>query len=165
MTTLPPTALSFAPMPPSLAARYPSLPGDASWTALLADTSSDLGGLARWKVKVQQEPHGALGRIRLIVHAYRRSDVLDGQPAPFAKPLASTQRATRAEELSQGVVVELMHFSDAEEDSVVLAWTEAGDADLDFDGLETRPDSESRFAETIPLPIGALRAKYLRPEL
>lgn len=150
-------------MPPSLAARYPSLPGDASWTALLADTSSGLAGLARWKVNVRQETQAGLERVRLVVQAYRRSELVDGQPALYARPLASTQRAVLTEDLSCGITVELVHFSDTEEDSVVLAWSEAGDADLDFDGLETRPGAQSRFAETMPLPVGAFRAKYLRP--
>lgn len=150
-------------MPPSLAARYPSLPGDASWTALLADTSSGLGSLARWRVNVQQKPQGDLEQVRLIVQAYRRTDVVEGQPARFARPLASTLRSVPTEELSLGVTVELMHFADTQEDSVVLAWTEPGEADLDFDGLETRPGENCRFAETKPLPIGSLRAKYLTP--
>lgn len=152
MTTLPPTAMGVPPMPPSLAARYPSLPGDASWTALLAETSQGLGGLERWRVKVQQDARAGDTEVRqLVVQAYLRSDVKDGYPTDYARPLASTQRAVSSDELTRGVVVELLHFAEPGADSVVLAWTEAAVVDLDLDGLETRPTPSSRFAHTVPL--------------
>ncbi len=148
-------------MPAPLAARYPALPGDASWTALLADTSSDLGGLERWRVEVQQTPPRHAASLRLVVQAYRRGELIEGRPGPYARPIASAQRLVHSEDLLEGVVVDLMHFGDVaseEGDSVVVAWTEPAHTELDFDGLEARPGNQALAHVRALPPRSAFRA-------
>jgi len=154
MSTLPPTSpSSVPPLPIPMAARCPALTADASWTALLADTSSGLRGLERRRVRVRQPlstnaPEG----FRLVVQSYREREVIAGRPASYARPLASAQRAVSADQLRYGVQLDLMHFEgDEDEDVVVIAWAEEGEPDLDYDGLEARPPRSARWAAVEPL--------------
>jgi hypothetical protein len=157
MSSLPPTASGSIP-PPSPAARCPALSDTASWTALLADTSGELSGLGRRRVRVRQPVSSRASNhegLRLVVQSYRERDVLAGRPIPYARPLASTQRAVSADQLRFGVQLDLVHFEDAEdaqvEEVVVIAWAEVGEPDLDFDGLEARPPRSARWAAVEPL--------------
>ena len=153
MSTLPPTSLSsFPPAAMPVAVRCPALPGDMSWTALLADTSSGLSGLGRRRVRVRQRNQGgARDGLRLVVQSYRECDVVAGRPAPYARPLASAQRGVSSEQLTGGVQLDLVHFEDEDEDVVVIAWAEEGEPDLDYDGLEARPPRAARLAAVEPL--------------
>jgi hypothetical protein len=137
-----------------VAARCPSLPDDASWTALLADTSWGLSGLGRRRVRVRQRHvGGSTGEgLRLVVQSYRSDDVVAGRPTPYARPLSSTQRSVSTDQLSGGVQLDLVHFeNDDDDDVVVIAWAEEGEPDLDYDGLEARPPRAARLAAVEPL--------------
>jgi len=133
---------------------HPSLPGDASWVALLADTSTGLSGLARWKVLVSQKLRREEGVRHLVVQSYRRADVVEGRPTSYARPLASAQRSVDPQQLAQGVVVDLVNFDTEDHDSVVLAWTEPDKEDLDFEGMTARPGEDAELAEVQPLLPG-----------
>jgi hypothetical protein len=153
MSSLPPASLSLPPSRLPAPARYRALPGDASWTALLADTTWGMSGLARHRVRVRQAfttppPEG----LRLVVQSYRPADVASGRPSAYARPLASAQRAVSHEELSSGVQLDLVHFGDWDDEPLVIAWTEAGEPDLDYDGLEARPPASVRLARVDALP-------------
>lgn len=151
MSTVPPTASGSIPPPNPLAARCPALVDEASWTSLLADTSSGLTGLGRRRVRVHQRgAHGHEG-LRLVVQSYRERDVIAGRPRPYARPLASAQRAVSPDQLHFGVQLDLVQFEGDDEDVVVIAWMEDGDTDLDFDGLEARPPRSARWAAVEPL--------------
>jgi hypothetical protein len=82
----------------------------------------------------------AVSEYRLIVQSYSPANIVDGVPRAHARPLASAQRSVTAEELSQGVAVDVVELGGHDTDSPVLvAWLERGAADLDFDGRRARP--------------------------
>jgi hypothetical protein len=157
MSSMPPSAPGSIPPPNHLAARCPALSDTASWTALLADTSDSLNGLGRRRVRVRQ-PVGHRASVssheglRLVVQSYRERDVAAGRPLSYARPLASAQRAVSQDQLRFGVQLDLVHFEDDDDDVVVIAWSEEGEPDLDFDGLEVRPPRSARWAAVEPLP-------------
>jgi hypothetical protein len=153
MSTLPPTApSSVPPLSIPVAARCPALLADSSWTALLADTSSGLRGLARRRVRVRQPASSSAPEgLRLVVQSYREREVIAGRPASYARPLASAQRAVSADQLRYGVQLDLMQFESGDEDVVVIAWAEEGEPDLDYDGLQARPPRSARWAAVEPL--------------
>jgi hypothetical protein len=153
MSTLPPSALSgVAPLSVPPPARCPALPGGTSWTSLLADTAWGMAGLGRRRVRVRQRAQGAPREaLRLVVQSYREGDVVAGRPTPYARPLSSAQRGVSTEELTRGVMLDLVHFDAEDEHVVVIAWAEEGEPDLDFDGLEARPPRGSRLAAVEPL--------------
>ena len=70
--------------------------------------------------------------------------VLDdlGVPVGDARPSGSTQRFVTAEELRDGVWVDLVQLEAAAE-AVLIAWIEWDEADLDFDAHPTLPSSLS----------------------
>jgi hypothetical protein len=148
---MPPPSLSIVPISIPVAARCPSLPADMSWTALLADTSWGLAGLGRRRVRVRQRGHRGSEGLRLVVQSYREQDVVAGRPTPYARPLASTQRAVSSDQLRGGVQLDLVHFESDHDDVVVIAWAEEGDADLDYDGLQARPPRAGALAAVEPL--------------
>ena len=82
-------------------------------------------------------------RYRLVVQAYAPGSLTQGSlPGGASRPLASAQRAVSAEELRQGVAVDVMQLGGefrAVHDPTVVAWVEPGDADLDYHGLRARP--------------------------
>jgi hypothetical protein len=160
MSTVPPTASGSIPPPNYLAARCPALSDTASWTALLADTAGGLDGLGRRRVRVRHpgSPHAAAVHstaghsapaegLRLVVQSYRERDVSAGRPLAYARPLSSAQRAVSPDQLRYGIQLDLVHFQDQDDDDVVvIAWSEEGEPDLDFDGLEARPPRSARWA-------------------
>jgi hypothetical protein len=148
MSTLPPSALSgAAPVSVPPPARCPALSVATSWTALLADTSWDMAGLGRRRVRVRQRSVGVPREaLRLVVQSYRECDVVAGRPTAYARPLSSAQRGVTSEELIGGVLLDLVHFDAEDEQVVVIAWSEEGEPDLDFDGLEARPPRAGRLA-------------------
>jgi hypothetical protein len=69
-----------------------------------------------------------------------------------ARPVGSAQRAVTADELRHGVQVNLVEFAGRAEargaaaEPVVVAWIEAGEPNLEFDGLTARPGPHSLSA-------------------
>lgn len=113
-----------------------------SWMALLAATTlGDAADALRAEVKANGLAEGA--SYRLVVQSY---DVLDGRliPSLRQRPVASVQRAVTAAELRRGVSVPLVQMREANA-PVVVAWVEAGEPDLEFDGRTSRPGRGSVY--------------------
>lgn len=147
MTTLAPPPPSLSAAPPPLSTRFPSLPADSSWTALLAATEWGVNRLGRQQVWVRHRVVPTEGWLRLIVQCYREADLVEGRPGRYARPLGSAQRTVSAVELARGVRVDVVHFeSEDDADVAVIAWAEPGDAELEYDGLELRPSAETPLA-------------------
>jgi hypothetical protein len=111
-----------------------------SWLALLAATTlGDGAGTVRAEVRADGVGEGAY---RLVVQSY---DVTDGRvPGNDARPVGSAQRAVTADELRAGVRVNLLELRAREvagsgTTPMVVAWIEAGQPDLEFDGRRARP--------------------------
>jgi hypothetical protein len=100
-----------------------------------------------------------VGPYRLVVQSY---DATDGPvPGRYVRPVGSLQRAVTAEELRDGVRVELLELrgrtasearataggmvSQRDITPLVVAWVEAGKPDLEFDGRNARPRPGSMF--------------------
>lgn len=112
-----------------------------SWIALLAATTlGDAAGTLH--AKVRAVGLSVDGAYRLIVQSY---DASDGPvPGRDARPVGSLQRAVTADELRAGVHVDLLELRDGTNASgidrpVVVAWVEAGEPNLEFDGRTARP--------------------------
>lgn len=116
--------------------------------ALVAATTLGLQAIQRVRAEVSMG-EGQLGsdsvsEYRLIVQSYSPANIVDGVPRAHARPLASAQRSVTAEELSQGVAIDVVEFDGQDTDSPVLvAWLERGTADLDFDGRRARPGRDA----------------------
>ena len=112
-----------------------------SWLALLAATTlGDGADTLRAEVRATDVSEGAY---RLVVQSY---DATDGPvPGPGARPIGSTQRTVTADELRQGVRVDLLELREqgagevSRERPMVVAWIEAAAQDLEFDGRTARP--------------------------
>jgi len=109
---------------------------------LAATTLGDAAGTLRAEVRAQGLSSEAL--YRLVVQSYDASDGASGLPAQDARPVGCLQRAVTADELREGVRVDLLELrQNAAEagarEPVVLAWIEAGEPDLEFDGRTARP--------------------------
>jgi hypothetical protein len=109
--------------------------------ALLAKTTlGSLAGTVRAEVKTDAVADD--GSYRLVVQSY---DSRDGK----AKPVGSVQRAVTGAELRKGVRIDLVELRDApansSDDSMVVAWVEVGDPDLEFDGRMARPQPGSVY--------------------
>jgi hypothetical protein len=117
-----------------------------SWLALLAATTvGDGADTVRAEVKAEVSK----GDYRLVVQSY---DATDGSlPGREARPVGSLQRAVTADELREGVRVNLLELRDrgltesVRERPVVVAWIEAGAPDLEFDGRKARPVAGSVY--------------------
>jgi hypothetical protein len=86
------------------------------------------------------------GAYRLVVQSY--DQVASGLPARAARPVGSLQRAVTADELRNGVRVNLLELRDSAGEAtapLVVAWIEAGDPDLEFDGRAARPQPGSIY--------------------
>jgi hypothetical protein len=127
--------------------------GSASWLALVAATS--LGeahaGTVRAEIKLSPEVFASgPGRYRLIVQSYDRQVRGVTDIPGSARPRASTQRAVSAEDLKQGVKIDLVELTDRsepapEEPGMVVAWVEPGEPDLEFDARRARPTPGSFY--------------------
>lgn len=112
-----------------------------SWLALLAATT--LGdGADTLHAEIRAKGVGE-GAYRLVVQSY---DATDGPvPGREARPVGSLQRVVTADELRQGVRVDLLELREqgapepGRDKARVVAWIEAGAADLEFDGRTARP--------------------------
>lgn len=115
---------------------------------LAATTLGDAADTVRAEVKANGLSESA--HYRLVVQSY---DERDGQmPGRRAKPVGSVQRAVTAAELRNGVKVSLLELRAASangvavtDDPMVVAWVEAGQPDLEFDGRQARPGAGSVY--------------------
>jgi hypothetical protein len=112
-----------------------------SWIALLAATTvGDAAATLRAEVRAEGLSDDA--PYRLVVQSYDASDgVLPGR---HERPVGSAQRAVTAGELRQGVYVDLLELRNGATTPhtgapVVVAWIEAGEPNLEFDGRMARP--------------------------
>lgn len=119
-----------------------ALKAAVSWLSLVAATTAGMGPTATVRTCVRADVAEDLGELRLVVHSYLPGQ-LSGRAVPSAadRPMSSTQRAVTAEELRQGVVIEMVQpaTDSCEGAPVVFAWVEPGRANLDFDALLARP--------------------------
>lgn len=111
-----------------------------SWLALLAAaTLGDGASTVHAEVRADSVRDGAY---RLVVQSYDR--------AGAARPVGSIQRAVTADELRNGVHVNLVELRGPQAAGrpaapVIVAWIEAGGPDLEFDGLTARPQPGSSY--------------------
>lgn|SRR5690606_17275909 len=124
--------------------------GADSWTSLVA-TTCGLDVLGRLRVAVRARSAG-LERGRLVVQVFSKAGA-------YARPVAAAQRAITRDELVRGVDVTLHPQArlPASSEFHVLAWIEAGEPDLEYDGLRAVPKS--------PVSLGRVRAMRNRAEL
>jgi hypothetical protein len=117
-----------------------------SWLALLAATTLGDGvDTLRAEVRADGLTDGAY---RLVVQSYARTD--GGVPSLSERPLGSAQRAVTADELRSGVQMSLLELREtfgesASQSPFVVAWIEAGEPDLEFDGRTARPGPGSVY--------------------
>jgi hypothetical protein len=121
-----------------------------SWIALLAATTlGDAAGTLHAEVRANGLASG--GAYRLVVQSY---DASHGRvPGRDARPVGSVQRAVTADELRDGVHIDLLELREGAAGQVpggpvVVAWVEAGDPDLEFDGRTARPAPGSVYGVT-----------------
>lgn len=122
--------------------------GHASWIALVAATTLGAVQFASLRAEIKAEPgvavDDAAGEYRLVVQSYASdgSVAADGLPAVGAKALASSQRAITAQELREGIAVDILQVGgDADASQpIVIAWVELGQPNLEFDALRARPN-------------------------
>lgn len=117
-----------------------------SWLALLAATTlGDGAGTVHAEVRADGLRDGAY---RLVVQSY---DAAGGSvPGRDARPVGSAQRAVTADELREGVRVNLLELRERAAEGgaaspMVVAWIEAGEPDLEFDGRTARPQPGSVY--------------------
>ena len=131
----------------------------ASWMALVAATTLGSSQVAAVRARVSadegpeptaSDPSG----YRLIVQSYAPGTLTSDQlPGEYARPLGSTQRAVTQEELRRGVSVDVLELGDDGElprAAVVVAWVEAGQPDLEYDGLRARPAPGAVYGTSRP---------------
>jgi hypothetical protein len=113
-----------------------------SWLALLAATT--LGAAAdTLRAEVRAAGLSGGGVYRLVVQSYDAT-------GRDARPVGSLQRSVSAEELRHGVNVNLLELRQpaapvAQVQPLVVAWIEAGEPDLEFDGRNARPTPGSVY--------------------
>jgi hypothetical protein len=117
-----------------------------SWLALLAATTlGDAADTLRAEVRAQGLP--STGMYRLVVQSYDAT-------GHDARPVGSMQRSVSADELRQGVNVNLLELRQPMVNAaatapanrpLVVAWIEAGEPDLEFDGRTARPSPGSVY--------------------
>jgi hypothetical protein len=116
-----------------------------SWLALVAATT--LGdGADTLHAEISATGLSASRPYRLVVQSY--DQVESGRPAREARPVGSIQRAVTAEELRDGVHVNLLELRRSSGEvgtPLVVAWIEAGEPDLEFDGRQARPAPGSKY--------------------
>ncbi len=134
-------------------------PIKASWLALVAATTLGVAYFGSIPTRVSApavEEQGSAHGLRLVVQTYDRSALTaDGSLLPQAKALTATQRAVKAEELRQGVSVQLHQVAVRAEEPVVVAWVEQGAPDLEYDALTARPGQGALYGVTDEVEGGA----------
>jgi hypothetical protein len=126
--------------------RRPAATG--SWIALVAATTlGDAAGAVRAEVRAQGLSEGQV--YRLVVQSFERGT--SNGPGRDERPIGSVQRTVTADELRHGVHVSLLEMrahgasAPGAASPVVLAWVEAGGADLEWDGRMARPRRGSMY--------------------
>lgn len=123
--------------------------GSASWLALVAATSLGIAHAetVRAEIKLPREVL-ASGRYRLIVQSYDELDGARGIPASM-RPRASAQRTVTADDLVEGIRVDLIELGEKKQvgadGGVVVAWVERGEANLEYDARRARPTAGSLY--------------------
>jgi hypothetical protein len=114
-----------------------------SWLALLAATTlGDAADTLRAEVRAQGLPSS--GTYRLVVQSYDAT-------GHDARPVGSMQRSVSADELRDGVNVNLLELRQPlvkaapAQSPMVVAWIEAGEPNLEFDGRTARPSPGSVY--------------------
>jgi hypothetical protein len=113
-----------------------------SWMALLAATTlGDAADTLHAEVRAVGLSEDAA--YRLVVQSY---DATDGRvPGRHSRPVGSLQRAVTGAELREGVHVDLLELRESaqasytDDGTLVVAWIEAGEPNLEFDGRAARP--------------------------
>ncbi|MBN1612800.1 MAG: hypothetical protein JW940_39625 [Polyangiaceae bacterium] len=122
----------------------------ASWMALLASTTMGLDHYGRVRAQISADGLEPGRNYRLVAQAYPAGSVRSGTlPDGRARPLGSAQRSITAEQLRSGVALDIVQLGDdagACETSVVLAWVEPGEPDLEYDARRARPGPEAVVA-------------------
>lgn len=117
-----------------------------SWLALLAATTLGDGvDTLRAEVRANGLSRGAF---RLVVQSYAGNE--GREPSRWQHPIGSAQRAVTAEDLRAGVQVSLLELREtvpvaSVAHPFVVAWIEAGEPDLEFDGRMARPGPGSTY--------------------
>lgn len=122
----------------------------ASWMALLAATSIGAVSVERMRAEVSAQDLAAAtsAGYRLIVQSYASNSVAANQlPGAGHRPLASAQRAVTAEELANGIAVDVLQIDEAtgQQAPMIVAWIEHGAPDLELDALRARPNRGSVY--------------------
>ena len=126
------------------------VPVAPSWLALLASTT--LGShypVLRVEVQSTNTPLLATPEdsLRLVVQVFSKRALRHGKLLPWARPMASAQRAVRSDALRNGVSVLLTGFEPScsvpDDRLVVFGWVELGSPDLDLDGANAHPSWDS----------------------
>jgi hypothetical protein len=125
-----------------------------SWIALVAATTlGDAAGAVRTEVRADGLSAGSV--YRLVVQSY--ASQAGEKPGRYARPVGSVQRSVTADELRAGVHVSLVEFrqrlADGVGDPLIMAWIEAGEPDLEFDGRMARPRRGSVYG-VVKRPAG-----------
>jgi hypothetical protein len=114
-----------------------------SWLALLAATTlGDAADTLRAEVRAAGLSGG--GNYRLVVQSYDAT-------GRDARPVGSIQRSVSADQLRHGVNVNLLELRQPAapaapvQSPLVVAWIEAGEPDLEFDGRNARPSPGSVY--------------------
>lgn len=118
-----------------------------SWIALLAATTVG-DAAATLRAEVRAEGLSGDAPYRLVVQSYDGSH--GSLPDRHARPVGSVQRAVTAGELREGVLVDLLELRNGTTTPhmgppVVVAWIEAGEPNLEFDGRGARPAPGSMY--------------------
>lgn len=132
------------PPPPSAA----ELQDGTSWLSLVAATALGTAVVSQLRARVLADlGPGRSEALRLILQSYAPSGLeVGGIPRHGARPLGSSQWLLESEELKAGVSVSLVHLGHAPETTLV-AWVQAGGAELDFDARHARPPKGAWFGE------------------
>jgi hypothetical protein len=115
-----------------------------SWLALLAATTlGDAADTLRAEVRAAGLAGG--GVYRLVVQSFDAT-------GRDARPVGSVQRSVSADELRHGLHVNLLELrkqaavpNPEVQSPMVVAWIEAGEPDLEFDGRTARPSPGSVY--------------------
>jgi hypothetical protein len=122
--------------------------GRVSWLALVAATSLGVAyaGTVRTAIRLSSEALKNDGPYRLVVQSYDRLDP-KSEIRRSQRPRASVQRAVTAADLARGIRVDLVELADNPQAApgLVVAWVEPGDANLEFDGRQARPQAGSLY--------------------
>ncbi len=119
-----------------------------SWMALLAATTlGDAADTLHAEVRAVGLSEDAA--YRLVVQSYDATD--RRVPGRHSRPVGSLQRAVTAAQLREGVHVDLLELRESAPASytdggpLVVAWIEAGEPNLEFDGRAARPAPGSMY--------------------